>query len=173
MSKTTGTIAGESCAVWDFPTPEREAEKLAKFVVSEMAAHNLGPRDFVLLVRQKPAEYAAVLQPACAAASFPLRNEAGQAGSIMLQELLAEEVSESLISVLRLAMTARAGRHWTECQQALGQLRGNEPDDEVEQSRFAKQRVVFTYCERRGTRTKIATLYQLLAQAGVQTFKIA
>jgi superfamily I DNA/RNA helicase len=36
----------------------------------------------------------------------------------------------------------------------------------------AKQRVVFTYCARRGTRTKIATLYELLAQAGVQTFKI-
>ena len=36
----------------------------------------------------------------------------------------------------------------------------------------AKQRVVFTYCAQRGTRTKIATLYELLAQAGVQTFKI-
>ena len=29
-----------------------------------------------------------------------------------------------------------------------------------------------TYCARRGTRIKIATLYELLAQAGVQTFKI-
>jgi hypothetical protein len=37
----------------------------------------------------------------------------------------------------------------------------------------AKQRVVFTYCARRGTRTKIATLYELLAEAGVQRFKIA
>ena len=36
----------------------------------------------------------------------------------------------------------------------------------------AKQRVVFTYCVQRGTRTKIATFYELLAQAGVQTFKI-
>jgi superfamily I DNA/RNA helicase len=36
----------------------------------------------------------------------------------------------------------------------------------------AKQRVVFTYCARRGARTKIATLYELLAQAGVKTFKI-
>ena len=44
-------------------------------------------------------------------------------------------------------------------------------DDQVEFTR-AKQRVVFTYCARRGTRTKIATLYELLAQAGVQTFKI-
>ena len=306
VSKTSATISGDSCAIWDFSSPEREAEKLAAFVASEMKAHDLGPRDFVLLVRQKAADYAAVLEPAFAATGIPLRNEAGQAGAIMLQELLAEEASELIISVLRLAMTKRAGRHWTECQEALGSLRGIGPDDEIEQDRFAKeldayamrlgrdyptppaagpaarklmddvlgfigrsrlvaahpaygqgdwlekvltsaathlaqsasgtsdwtaaldsyeglhaiplmtihkskgleyhtvifvglddgawwsfsddqveatagffvaftrakQRVVFTYCVRRGTRTKIATLYELLAQAGVQTFKI-
>lgn len=306
VSKTSATISGDSCAIWDFSSPEREAEKLAAFVASEMKAHDLGPRDFVLLVRQKAADYAAVLQPAFVAAGIPLRNEAGQAGAIMLQELFAEEASELIISVLRLAMTKRAGRHWTECQEALGSLRGIGPDDEIEQDRFAKeldayamrlgrdyptpptagpavrklmddvlgfigrsrlvaahpaygqgdwlekvltsaathlaqsasdasdwtvaldsyeglhaiplmtihkskgleyhtvifvglddgawwsfsddqveatagffvaftrakQRVVFTYCARRGTRTKIATLYELLAQAGVQTFKI-
>jgi superfamily I DNA/RNA helicase len=32
----------------------------------------------------------------------------------------------------------------------------------------AKQRVVFTYCARRGALTKIATLYRLLSEAGVQ-----
>ncbi|MGE3832127.1 MAG: UvrD-helicase domain-containing protein [Parvibaculaceae bacterium] len=306
VSKTSTTISGDSCAIWDFSSPEREAEKLATFVASEMKAHDLGPRDFVLLVRQKAADYAAVLEPAFAAAGIPLRNEAGQAGAIMLQELLAEEASELIISVLRLATTKRAGRRWTECQEALGSLRGIGPDDEIEQDRFAKeldvyamrlgrdyptppaagpaarklmddvlgfigrsrlvaahpaygqgdwlekvltsaathlaqsasgtsdwtaaldsheglhaiplmtihkskgleyhtvifvglddgawwsfsddqveatagffvaftrakQRVVFTYCVRRGTRTKIATLYELLAQAGVQTFKI-
>ncbi|MDE2469149.1 MAG: ATP-dependent helicase [Bradyrhizobium sp.] len=306
VSKTSTAISGDSSAVWDFSSPEREAEKLAAFVASEMKAHDLGPRDFVLLVRQKAADYAAVLQPAFAAAGIPLRNEAGQVGAMMLQELLAEEASELIISVLRLAMTKRAGRHWTECQETLGSLRGIGPDDEIEQDRFvkeldayamrlgrdyptppaagpaarkliddvlgfigrsrlvaahpaygqgdwlekvltsaathlaqsasgtsdwtaaldsyqglhaiplmtihkskgleyhtvifvglddgawwsfsddqveatagffvaftrAKQRVVFTYCARRGTRTKIATLYELLAQAGVQTFKM-
>jgi superfamily I DNA/RNA helicase len=37
----------------------------------------------------------------------------------------------------------------------------------------AKQRVVFTYCAQRGTRTKIATLYQLLTSAGVKSTKVA
>ena len=36
----------------------------------------------------------------------------------------------------------------------------------------AKQRVVFTYCARRGTRKKIAALYDLLEQAGVRSFKV-
>ncbi|SJM35589.1 hypothetical protein [Mesorhizobium delmotii] len=37
----------------------------------------------------------------------------------------------------------------------------------------AKQRVVFTYCRRRGERTKIATLYNLLSNAGVKSIKVA
>ena len=80
VSKTAGTIAGDSCAIWDFSTPEVEADRLAAFVAAEMKTHKLGPRDFVLLVRQKAVDYAAVLEPAFAAAGIPLRNEAGTSG---------------------------------------------------------------------------------------------
>jgi hypothetical protein len=78
-------------------------------------------------------------EPAFAAIGIPLRNEAGQAGSIMLQDLLAEEASDLIICVLRLAMTVRAGRYWTQCQEALDALLGIGPDDEVEQARFANE----------------------------------
>lgn len=139
VSKTGGTVAGESCAILEFPSPQHEAHKLAEIVSAQMKAHELEPRDFALLVRQKAAGYASVLQPAFSAAGIPVRNEAGYAGTIMLQELLTEEASALLISVLRLAMTARAGRHWIECQAALGALHGIGSDDELEQSRFAKK----------------------------------
>jgi len=139
VSQTAGTIAGDSCAIWDFSTPEIEAQRLAAFVAAEMKAHKLCPRDFVLLVRQKAADYAAVLEPAFQAAGIPLRNEAGTVGTVMLQELLAEEASELLVLVLRLAMTKRAGRHWTECQESLGALRGLSSDDEAAQMRFARE----------------------------------
>lgn len=139
ISKTTGTIAGDSCAIWDFSTPEVEAARLAAFVAAEMKEHNLGPRDFVLLVRQKAPDYAAVLEPAFNAAGIPLRNEAGTVGAVMLQELLAEEASELAIAILRLAMTNRAGRYWTECQEALAALHGITPDDEAAQSRLARE----------------------------------
>ncbi|WP_294047540.1 3'-5' exonuclease [Sphingomonas sp.] len=139
VSKTATTIAGESCAIWDFSSPEIEAQRLARFVAGEVKAHALGPRDFVLLVRQKAVDYAAVLEPAFRAAGIPLRNEAGTVGAVMLQELLAEEASELLVKVLRLAMTKRAGRHWTECQEALGALRGISPEDEAAQAIFARE----------------------------------
>lgn len=139
VSKTAGTIAGDSCVICDFSTPEVEAERLAAFVTAEMKAHALGPRDFVLLVRQKAGEYASILEPAFVAAGIPLRNEAGMIGSILLQDLLVEDVSELILAVLRLAMAARAGRHWTKCLEALITLRGVAPDDEVAQARLAQE----------------------------------
>jgi superfamily I DNA/RNA helicase len=138
VSKSKGTVAGDSCAIWDFSTPEIEAERLADFILKEKTARGLSPRDFVLLVRQKAGDYAAILDPAFRRAGIPLRNEAGLVGTVMLQELLAEEVSDLLVCVLRLAMTKRAGRHWTECQEALGNLRGIGPEDEAAQIRFAR-----------------------------------
>ncbi|MFZ5703921.1 ATP-dependent helicase [Nitrobacter sp.] len=139
VSKAVGTIAGDSCAIWDFSTPEVEAARLAAFVAAEMKTHNLGPRDFVLLVRQKAVDYAAVLEPAFAAAGIPLRNEAGTVGAVMLQELLAEEASELVIAILRLAMTKRAGRYWTDCQEALAALHGIAPDEEAAQARLSRE----------------------------------
>ncbi len=138
VSKTTTTIAGESCAIWDFSTAEKEAETLAEFVKGEMRAHGLAPRDVVLLVRQKANDYATPLEPAFEAAALALRNEAGTVGAVMLQELLTEEASELLIGVLRLAMTPRAGRYWSACQDALADLRGVAPDDEVSLERLAR-----------------------------------
>ncbi len=139
VSKTVGTIAGDSCVIFDFSTPEIEAERLTAFVVAEMATQKLGPRDFVLLVRQRAADYAAILEPAFAAAGIPLRNEAGTAGTVMLQELLAEEVSSLIVSVLRLAVTKRAGRYWTDCQAALASLRGITTDEETAQAKLARE----------------------------------
>ncbi len=139
VSKTVGTIAGDSCAIWDFSTPAIEADHLAAFVAAEMKTHTLGPRDFVLLVRQKASEYAAVLEPAFVAAGIPLQNEAGTVGSILLQDLLAEAVSELTLVVLRLAMTDRGGRHWTECLYSLAILRGISPDDSIAQARLADE----------------------------------
>ena len=139
VSKTKATVDGNSCIIIDFSTPFIEAEKLASLVQSEMKKHGLTPRDFVLLVRQRADKYAAVLEPAFRAANVPLRNEAGRIGTVQLQDLLADEASDLLVAVLRLAMTVRAGRFWTECQDALGALFGIASDDATGRTQFARQ----------------------------------
>lgn len=130
VSKASGSIAGDSCSIWDFTTSAVEAQHLAEFVATEMETYALAPRDFVLLVRQQAARYATILEPAFLAAGLPLRNEAGKVGAVMLQELLPEEVSELLISILRLAMSIQAGRYWNDCRRAIAMLKGLPPYDE-------------------------------------------
>ncbi|MBX9757061.1 MAG: ATP-dependent helicase [Pseudomonadaceae bacterium] len=143
VSQTEGTIDGESCSILDFSSPKIEARRLAASVSSYIATLKLAPRDFVLLVRQKAGEYAEVLEPAFAAEGLSLRNEAGIVGTIMLQELLAEEVSTLLVSLFRLAMTPRAGRYWSDCQTWLASLRGVAFDDEGAQANLSRELDVY------------------------------
>ncbi len=138
VSKTKGTISGESCAVWDFSNPAVEADKLAEFIAKQMAEHGLKPRDFAILVRQKATDYMKFLEPSFAKKSLHLRNEALQVGAIALQELLAEDLSEELISLLRLFTSERAGRHWTACLDNICSLRGLATDDDAGRARAVK-----------------------------------
>lgn len=138
VSMAKPAIDGASCAIWEFSTPQVEAARLAAFIVSEMTSLGLGPRDFVLLIRQRAGRYAAVLEPAFQAAGLALRNEASIIGAVALQDLLPDEASRLIVGLLRLAMTPRAGRYWSECQEALCSLRGIGADDEAAQARFAR-----------------------------------
>jgi superfamily I DNA/RNA helicase len=139
VSQTTGTISGDSCAVWDFSTPDVEAKALAKFVAKQMAEHKLKPRDFAILVRQKPADYMGELESQFAKQGLILRNEALQVGAVALQELLAEDLSDHLIALLRLFTSTRAGRYWTACLDTICWLRGLPVDDDIGRDRATKE----------------------------------
>jgi len=140
VSKAKGTVRADSCVIWNFRSPEREAHHLARFVAGEMKTHGLKPRDIAVIVRQKPETYAASLAQAFGA-GIQLRNEAEylDKGPVALQELLAEEVTGIVISLLRLATTGRAGRHWTACLKALAALRGIPLDDDRRQAYLASE----------------------------------
>ncbi|MCQ8239412.1 UvrD-helicase domain-containing protein [Rhizosaccharibacter radicis] len=139
VSKAKHAIDGASCTIWEFLTPQIEAARLAAFIASEMKSLGLGPRDFVLLIRQRPDRYANVLEPAFQAAGLALRNEASMIGAVTLQDLLPDEASRLVVGLIRLAMTPRAGRYWSECQEALRTLRGIGAEDKAAQVRFARE----------------------------------
>ena len=139
VSHTDATIIGNECEIWNFPTTGVEAKKLAAFVANEKKTNNLQPRDFVILVRKKAGGYAKTLEQAFRDAGIPLRNEAGMVGSVPLQNLLAEELSELLVMVLRIAMTPRAGYCWSKFQNALSALRGVSLDNEKMHAAVARE----------------------------------
>jgi superfamily I DNA/RNA helicase len=128
ISMAAQQLATDSCEIWDFDNSKSEAATVAQFIAAEIAARSLRPRDFVLLVRQKADEFMSVLEPAFLAAGLQLRNEAANIGPVRLQELLAEELSEVVVCVLRLATTNRAGRLWTDAVDTLAGLEGVTAD---------------------------------------------
>ena len=138
VSKSRGTIVGSSCEVWDFKTATAEAKCLAEFVASEMKTYKLKPRDFCILVRVRAGDYMKVLEPAFATCGLQLRNEAAAVGEVALQELLSETVSEILMTLLRLVTAERAGRHWTDCMEAVCFMRGLALDDDNGRAKIAK-----------------------------------
>jgi UvrD-like helicase C-terminal domain len=137
-SKVEGTISGSVCAVWDFSAPTIEADNLAAFVSKQMAEHKLLPRDFSVLVRQKAGDYTKLLEPAFAKHGLSLRNEALPLGSVALQELLAEDLSEYLVALLCLFTNHRAGRHWTSSLDMMCDLRGLATDDDAGRAQVVK-----------------------------------
>jgi superfamily I DNA/RNA helicase len=138
VSKTKGTIVGDSCQVWDFSTAEAEAKHLANFIADEMKKYDLKPRDFAILVRMKAADYLKKLEPAFVMRGIAIRNEAAQVGKVALQELFTELLSDTLITMLRLVTSERAGRRWTECLDALCSLHGFAFDDDDRRQKTAK-----------------------------------
>jgi superfamily I DNA/RNA helicase len=138
VSKSKGTIVGNSCEVWDFQTAAAEAKCLAEHVAAEMKRYTLKPRDFCILVRVRAAEYMKVLEPAFAQCGLQLRNEAAAVGEVALQELLSETVSEILVTLLRLVTAERAGRHWTDCLEAVCFMRGLALEDDGGRAKVAK-----------------------------------
>jgi superfamily I DNA/RNA helicase len=143
VSKVDGTISGDSCAVWDFSSPDVEATTLAGFIAEEMKAQRLSSRDFVLLVRQKAGDYVPPLADALADRNIILRNEAAEIGPVKLQELLSEDLSELAINLIRLATSERAGRAWGDCLNALSLLRGLASDDDRARTRLGREIEVF------------------------------
>lgn len=137
VSKTRGTISGESCAVWDFSNPIVEADRLADFVAKQMQDNDLKPRDFAILVRQKAVDYMELLELSFAKKNLNLRNEAAQVGAVALQELLGEALSEEIVALLRVFTSERAGRHWTVCLESLCGLRGLPIDDDTARTKVA------------------------------------
>jgi superfamily I DNA/RNA helicase len=139
VSKVEGAISGDSCAVWDFSSAEVEATMLAGFIAEEMKTQGLSPRDFVILVRQRASDYVPLLADALADHNFILRNEAAEIGPVKLQELLSEDLSELVVSLVRLATSERAGRAWGDCLNALSLLRGFASDDDQSRMRLGRE----------------------------------
>ena len=122
-SKVAGDSCIDACVILEFPTPEDEAKYLAGIIEPSISDGSLKPRDFAILVRQKPTDYFAELEPVLRGSGVAVRDE----GEI--QDILAERLIGVLISFLRLGSLQRGGEYWINCIQLTVTLRGHNPND--------------------------------------------
>ena len=120
-SKLTGDSYSDACVILEFATPEEEAKYLAGFIEPSIRDGSLSPREFAILVRQKPTDYFKELEPVFRSSGVVVRDE----GEI--QDILAERLVGILISFLRLGSLQRGGEHWMECIRLTVMLRGIRP----------------------------------------------
>ena len=124
-SRVTAEVDEEPCVILEFDTPEDEAKYLASFITSQIAQRASNPRDFAVLVRQRPDRYFQQLEPVFRGRELRVRNE----GEI--QDILAERLTSVLISFLRLGSRQRGSEHWIDCAQLSLTLLGSSLDDHV------------------------------------------
>lgn len=146
-------ISGESAWICFNTNIEGEARYLAQRISNDMQSRTLIPRDFSILVRQRPEDYEEELSYYLAQYGLSLRNESIRIGKTTLQDLLAEDLTSLFSALVKLGLGHRNPQVWHQLSEEIQLLRNTSPEDD------RTQRLV----ERRLT-TFISELKELMQQ---------
>ncbi len=108
----------------------QEADHLARWIANDMQGRSLNPRDYSILVRQKPEDYEQHLSYYLAQHGLSLRNENVKIGQTTLQDLLAEELTILFSTLLRLGLGHRNAQAWNQLSSDMQILRNTNQEDE-------------------------------------------
>ena len=122
-SQVQGNSSQEACKIVEFATPEDEARYLQEIIEADISSKRLGPRDFVILVKQKAGDYFIEMEPIFQDIDVNLRDESD------IQDILADQLVGILLSFLRLGSLRRSPEYWTECAEVTARLWGLDPTD--------------------------------------------
>lgn len=129
------TVDGDVAAIWRFHSRDHECRTLATWVRSQVEAGIVEPHDIAILVRMRADQVEEELAPAMGAEGVVLRNLARNVGMISIQDLLSEEFTSILLSLLRLGATKKNAEAWSSAQETLRYLHAISDADEIGQQR--------------------------------------
>lgn len=123
-------ITGDSALIYISHTLDCETCYLAKQIASDMYSRSLKPRDYCVLVRQKPEDYEQPLSFYLAHHGLSLRNESEKIGKTSLQDLLSEELTCLFSGLIKLGLGKPNAKVWSELSVSVQQLRNISPEDD-------------------------------------------
>lgn len=153
QARGTKTISEDVSAIWYFDTAIEKYSYLAQWIAWQITHGSLQPEDCALLVRMKPDDYEAQLQPVLAAVGVKIRNEARKIGTIEIQEIMVQELTQILLPIFYLGASQRNPAAWNDAIDKLKQLQGLLADDEQAQHDLLKHLQEFTQTLRQRMKT--------------------
>lgn len=130
-ARATRNIAGDVSAIWQYPTRTSECEGIADWIVREVADKIIEPSEIAILVRMRADQVEAELAPVFESRGLKIRNVARNVGEIAIQDLLAEDLTQGLLPLLRLGAERRAPDEWQSAINMQRGLRGIDDADEA------------------------------------------
>lgn len=132
-------VDGNTAAIWRFDSRDQEANQIARWIRHEVNEGRVAPHDVAILVRMRANNVEDELAPVLSNHGLILRNLARNVGEIAIQDLLAEPLTEVILSLLRLGASVRDPDAWNATQERLQALAGIGPDDEFGQARLQRE----------------------------------
>lgn len=130
QTSNNNLISGYAACIFCSDNINQEAAHLAQWIANDMLARSLNPRNYSILVRQKPEDYEQQLSYYLAQHGLSLRNESVKIGQTTLQDLLAEELTILFSTLLRLGLGRRNAQAWNQLSSDIQILRNTNQEDE-------------------------------------------
>jgi superfamily I DNA/RNA helicase len=131
QSQAVSQLDTDVVQVWNSSSTAAEGQRLAQWIAADMDARQKQPRDYVLLVRQRPDQFEEELQPRFTAVGLSLRNESRVVGRTNVQDLMVDEAASVALAALRLATGQRSSAAWLTLSRTVYAIRSVDEDDEL------------------------------------------
>ena len=130
QARADRTINDDIAAIWTYDTADAECEGISDWVANQVQSGTISQDEVAILVRMRADDVEAELSPVFARKGLTLRNVARNVGEIAIQDLLAEELTEAVLPLLKLGARQRSPNEWLIATKMQEALRGIEPEDE-------------------------------------------
>ncbi len=161
-------IDGQVAALWRFDTRAQEAQQIATWIANEVGHGRVKAHDCAILVRMRADDVEVELAEVFAAEGLTIRNLARNVGEIAIQELLAEELTDIILPLMRLGTGKRSPDAWNAAQEELQALFTIDPGDERAQERLQRNIEEFSSALRAAMRDNEPT-----GDSAAEMFRIA
>jgi superfamily I DNA/RNA helicase len=143
VARSPCSVDGHAVQLWNSASRQAEVRQIAAWIAADMAARGTRPRDYALLVRQRPEDIEAELSSSFAAVGLRVRNEGRRLGQITLQDLLTDEIAQIALSLLKLGVCRRDPKAWQLVSGAVETLAAADADNERARVEAEAQLTVF------------------------------